>query len=431
MPKKGAASPAPTPVETATDEAQAQQTVVVQTDGETVTATNQTTGKTATVKVPRPAPAAKPAAAKGSLLSGTLTDEEEYITTLYWGPYGTGKTIDLLSMAKLDPSKKVLLINAEAGGKAVAARQHGIDPGQIVPWPPRGEVVTFDGLEAVFNEIAHELRQAPGSWLGGIWDSTSEIHDLLLEETVGVAVAKNRAILDAAGARRAGNIEERDPFDYESDDYQRMQAQFKSLMRKYRHLPWHFGLSALVRRDTDKVSKKVTYGPAVSPKLQNDIGGGPDIVIRTLVTETPDGPVWYGRTYATADEPAKDRFGLLPRELVNPTYDRVVAYVRGDLVEADDPIQKMLPKSDAATTPRATPAGSGKLGPVQRAERAARAAATKEAAKPVAEAAKAQVQAETETAKPTPARRVPTKGKAAAAAKPAPSELVGDDAPPF
>jgi hypothetical protein len=355
----------------------------------------------------------KPTPKITSQLSGTLSDEEDYFSVLYWGPYGTGKTIDVLSMAKLVPAGKILLINAEAGGKARAVRQFGIDPDQIVSWPPRGQEVTLSGLRAVFYEVAGDLQRDPAAWLGGVWDSVTEIHDNLLEQVVAADVAKKQAILDAAGAKRSGNVEARDPYDYEADDYQIMQAQFKSVWRQFRYLPWHFACTALVRRDEDKKTKKVTYGPAVSPKLQNVIGGGPDVVIRTITVETPQGPVWYGRTFATPDEPAKDRFGVLPRELVNPTFDRVAAYVRGELTEADDPDQKLLPGGAEGTPVR--PVRSGKT------------ATRTKAADPATEAADKQ-EVEGNVAK-TP-RPTITRSRTKAAT-PKPSELGDDQNPPF
>jgi hypothetical protein len=398
MPKKGAAPAAP-PDEPATE------TVQTKTDAKPNTATNPTTGGKATK--PKPTPKTS------SQLSGTLSDEEDYFSILYWGPYGTGKTINVLSMAKLVPAGRVLLINAEAGGKARAVKQFGIDPDQIVPWPPRGQELTLAGLERVFYEVAGDLQRDPRSWLGGVWDSVTEIHDTLLEQVVATDVAKHQAILDAAGTKRSGNIEARDPYDYEADDYQVMQAQFKGAWRKFRYLPWHFACTALVRRDEDKKTKKVTYGPAVSPKLQNVIGGGPDIVIRTITVETPQGPVWYGRTYATTDEPAKDRFGMLPRELVNPTFDRVAAYVRGELTEDDDPDQKLLPGGAEGKAP-ARPARSGKT------------TTRPKATDPAAEAeAKQEVVG---NAAKTPRGTARSRSKATT---PKPSELGDDQDPPF
>jgi hypothetical protein len=233
-----------------------------------------------------------------------------------------------------------------------------------------------------------------------------------LEQAVAQDVAAKNEILRAANKDRSGNITARDEFLPETDDYIRMQTQFRSLFRKFRYLNWHFGMTALVRRDEDRKTKRVTYGPAVSPKLQNEVGGGPDIVIRTFAIETPDGPVWYGRTFPTVDEPAKDRFGALPRELVNPTFDRIVAYVKGELTEADDPDQKLLPGNEPK---------SGKRTP----------AARKPAAQPAGHEATEQGQTQPDDPKPAQAerpRRVPTKRPAT---KPKPSELGSADNPPF
>jgi hypothetical protein len=39
---------------------------------------------------------------------------------------------------------------------------------------------------------------------------------------------------------------------------------------------------------------------------------------------------------------AKDRFGVLPRVLAEPQFDRVVEYVQGKLTEDTDPLQDLL-----------------------------------------------------------------------------------------
>lgn len=381
-----------------------------------------------------PKPAAKKTATKTTTrsakapskvdLTATLDDDpDDHLSILYWGPYGSGKTIDVLSMAKLEQPGKILLANAEGGAKRRALTHHGIDPKRIVPFPPRGEMLTFDGLEQVFFTVAADLARDPQSWLGGVWDSTTAIHDFLLEQVVAADIETKTAIITAANGKRAGNITVRDPFDYETDDYIRMQNQFRSLLRRYRYLPWHFAMTSLVRRDEDKKTHRVTYGPAVSPKLQNDIGGGPDIVIRTAVIKGENGPVWYGRTFPDADESAKDRFHVLPRELVDPTFNRILAYVRGELTEQTDPEQRRMPggtePAKKATGKRPAP----KTG-----------VSVSESAATHVQAAEAERAAE-ETAEPpkAAAKRSPTRPSTRTAAKkPAPSELGGStDNPPF
>jgi hypothetical protein len=52
---------------------------------------------------------------------------------------------------------------------------------------------------------------------------------------------------------------------------------------------------------------------------------------------------------------AKDRFGLLPKRLINPTADRVIGYLDGDLVRERDPLQKAARARRTGQPATATP----------------------------------------------------------------------------
>ena len=58
----------------------------------------------------------------------------------------------------------------------------------------------------------------------------------------------------------------------------------------------------------------------------------------------------------------KDRYGVMPPVLVDPTMDRVIAYMRGELTSDEDPRQRVLsseevtPETDEPKTPARKPA---------------------------------------------------------------------------
>ena len=83
-----------------------------------------------------------------------LTDlaEEEPVNILYVGPGGTAKTTNILAAAKRG---KVWVANAESGVKARALRQRGIpvENIEVFPDPAKGEVLTYEGLEAEWWEV--------------------------------------------------------------------------------------------------------------------------------------------------------------------------------------------------------------------------------------------------------------------------------------
>lgn len=288
-------------------------------------------------------PEAEGAAPDDVVSFASLDDSAEYLSALLYGAEGTGKTTGAALMTSISPTGNVLVVNAEAGLKKRALASHGVDTSRVMVWPPEGDRVTFEGLESLFYRLASDLEDNPSSWLGTVWDSATDIHQELLDQVVEAEMAKQTEILEKAGNKgRAGNIVLRDRFDNDRDDYRRMSNQFRTLLRKFRYLPCHFAVTALLRIDEDERTKRKTSGPAVTPAIQNDLTGYVDQVLLCKVADMKGGRVFFAQTVATSSERAKDRHNVLPEEMVNPTFDRLYKYMVGELKEADDPLQLAL-----------------------------------------------------------------------------------------
>lgn len=275
--------------------------------------------------------AAKKAAPKAVAIPfAEIGDEEsEFVNILYCGPHGTGKTTDLATMANLGP---VVFINAEAGLKAKPLRRLGVKLENIRVWPNRkaGETLSFGGIEELFWRMRGELVDNPAAYAGVVWDSVSEIHKLLLEDVVKGAAEK---------ADRAGR--ERDRFFVDIADYGTMTEQVRFLLRRFRDLPCHFGATALLRRDIDKKGGGgVVYRPAVTPALITDLGGFMDAVCYTSVADVGETGEYRGQFRPDDMREAKDRYGVFAdcKKLIDPTFERVAAYVHGQLEVATDPV---------------------------------------------------------------------------------------------
>lgn len=280
------------------------------------------------------------------LAFGSLDDEDsdEFISLLYYGREGTIKTTSALQMTRLPEKGDVLLINAEGGAKKRALAKHGVNLSRVKTWPAPGKRVTFDGLEALFYRLAADLDKDPDSWLGVVWDSGTEIVQTMLDQIVEGVIEDQQEIL-ARTKGRAGNIELRDRFDNDRDDYRKMSNMVRGLVRKYRYLPCHFVMTALLREDEKKVGKsvRVTYSPAFTPSLASDILGYMDSVLYCKKTANKGKVVYYATTVEASDDRAKDRYDALPKELVEPGFDRVAAYIRDELESSTDPIQNKMP----------------------------------------------------------------------------------------
>jgi hypothetical protein len=269
-----------------------------------------------------------------------LTDLKEPVNALYYGDGGTGKTTALAGMANLG---KVLIVNAESGVKRRALEAMDVDVDAIEIFPGPDEEITYDGLEAEWRRMRDALDEDPDSYVGVVWDSVTEIYKALLDNVVEAAVERQK---------RAGRA--RDEFFIDRADYGVMTEQVRRLVRRYRDLPCHFGMAALARREQDD-DGAVLYLPAVTPALQNDLIGWVDIVCHTSVVHVDGVDEFRGLYKPHGKFRGKDRLRVLPKWLVNPSFDRVVAYAEGDLDVDSDPIMK-----EAAARAKKAKAAAGK-----------------------------------------------------------------------
>lgn len=286
---------------------------------------------TANDDTPAPAPDTNPTAA-AQLGFMTLDQTEDKINALYYGTEGTGKTTAVAAMANLPGPGKVLIINSEGGLKKLALEKRGIDTSAIAVWPKPGNRITKAGLDALYEQIRSDLDKNPDSWKGVAFDSMTEIATILREN----ATEKRQTALKIKGATYDPDFIDRSDYGIQTDHGNR-------IVRLFRDLPCHFAMTALDRVDETTGE----HGPAVNPAFASSILGYVDFVLYCRATqataETPigeDTPAEFraatrqGKTYR-----AKDRFDILPRVLASPTFDRVAAYVAGDLTEEEDALQ--------------------------------------------------------------------------------------------
>lgn len=279
---------------------------------------------------PTPTPTAKPAR-KGQPAKSWFTeleDEAEYTKALFYGREGTGKTT---AAAKATESGRVLVINSEGGLKRTALKQQGVDVSQVAVWPPKGVEITARSLEDLHEELLAELHDNPDAWYAVVIDSLTEIHHLLRENATAERVRKSRTELD--------------PDFVDRDDYGKMTAQLRKLIRRFRDLPCHVVIIALEKDDEDRNEIR----PSLTPALNTDVLGYMDIVVRF---GSPDGS-FRGRLKGTDRIRAKDRFGVLPEVLAEPSFPRMQAILDGSLDLTTDPEQVEYEKATAEAAAQA------------------------------------------------------------------------------
>lgn len=250
----------------------------------------------------------------------TLAQATDLIRAMWYSDPGKGKTYDMAHMAKLG---KVIYVDAEKRLKKGVLQRAGIPLDNIEPHTE----ISYKGLLDLAQTVRERLDDGE-QIVGVVWDSATEIHRLLLEDLVDRAVVQ---------ADRAGK--DRDSWKTYQEDYGDMTEQMRRLIRRWRDLPIHFAMSCLAKRDNDEEGA-IRVSPALTPAVQRDFLGYMDIVIHKRVELVNGVEEYSGLTRPVGRFEAKDAFGVLPRVLVNPSFDRLLGYVEGDLTSAKDPVQQ-------------------------------------------------------------------------------------------
>lgn len=270
---------------------------------------------------------------------------EEHLNLLYWGKEGSGKTIDLATATQ---AGKVLFVNAEGGLKKRALLNNGVKTENLVIFPRPGQPLTIHTLEQALFRVKSDLMDDPKSWFLVAVDSVTELYqaftDASSDDRLQRSMKKNEAWKPTLN----------DEFFTDLADYGTATKMVRKIVRMLRDLPVHTAMTTLERRDVDEDTSKVAYGPAVGPALQTSLLGYVDVV---LYCKAPDEDRDYFRaqTKKVGAARAKDRIGVIPKVLVNPTVLRVLGYNEGTLSEDTDPVQAVL-----SAEPEKKPTGPAK-----------------------------------------------------------------------
>ena len=286
------------------------------------------------------------AAAKslGGVSFAKLSETTDYAKVIFWGREGSSKTTSACHAANLG---RVLVINIEGGLKTQALKRQGVNVDNLAVWPNPDDAeaeISHQALEAVYFQIKADLMKEPGSWFAVIIDSISDLTDTIVGRVSDNRV--NRAIKRAE--QQGVDLDENTRWETDRNDYGVMGKQFRDLLRKFRDLPCHLILTALERRDVDEDTGLVMYGPAVSPGLQKDVLGYMDLVFYFKEAEdaTKDtmAKPYRAVTQRAGRRRSKDRYGVMPQVLNEPTFERVVGYLNGELTADTDPLQTAVTK---------------------------------------------------------------------------------------
>lgn len=269
-----------------------------------------------------------------------LEETKDYVKAIFWGREGSSKTTSAAHATSLGP---VLVINAEAGLKLKALQRQGVDTSKIAVYPDPNEentTIDYETLEAIYFQLKSDLMQDPNAWAAVVIDSVTEVAEALVGQATDNRVGRAEARAEQQGIKFDDSVR----WDTDRNDYGVMSKQFRDLLRKYRDLPCHLILTALERRDVDEDTGQVAYGPALSPGIQKEVLGYMDLVLyfKEAERETKNEPArpYRAVTHNSGRYRSKDRYGLLPQVLVEPTFTRIHQYLQEELTQEQDPLQQ-------------------------------------------------------------------------------------------
>jgi len=264
----------------------------------------------------------------------TLADEQEFVKVVYWGDFGSGKTTAMAHLAKLGGPVK--WIRAEKGLKTRPLRTLGVPVERIEPV----DELNPDRLLRMIEDWRGLLHDNPAAICGTVLDTITtmvarRVEHYTDQEWKEYVTRCRRQHVEVDRSKRYSAVEDA------RDLYGPVNQELGRLIRHLADLPCHSAFAAQIRTDVDKATGLTMYSPAANPGVQGLLIGYCDLVIETQ----PDGQydegddVFLGFPKPRVGRTGKDRFGALPRILVDPTMDRVVAYVHGKIDYREDPIQ--------------------------------------------------------------------------------------------
>lgn len=264
--------------------------------------------------------------------------ESDLIRATWFGDPGRRKTTQMMDMANHGP---VVVFDPEKRLKRGVLKRNGINVENITPYDGPFEYrAVMDFLHALQTDVMADRRPLYGIALDAVTEAQRVFTMAVVDKNVAGAYAKGMELNE---------------WDIEGDDYTAVAEQMRRVFRAIRDIPVHMGLTALLRRDTDKLTGQVRIGPSVSPSVQRDLQAAMDLVLYCNVEEVAGYEEGSALTRAHDQYDCKDAFGVLPRKLIDPTFTRVKAYIDGELTSATDEVQQAAKARRTEGKPTETP----------------------------------------------------------------------------
>lgn len=262
-------------------------------------------------------------------LGRPISETEEHLKVLYYGPPGTAKTSNMAALANLG---LVVAIDLETEGWLNRPlKRRGIKTENIIKFTPTSEAELIQVYWEVKGMIDDNLPV-----VGLCLDHVTELQEIIIREARQKRIDKERKGLIQNGKRdMAESLDE----DFTSrDDYGAWTTKARKLTRLFRDLPVHVAYGAHARN----AESSTDIVPALTEKFRNDLMGSCNMIVATIETANEHSPLGTGMEYLGITKKVqryvgKDRFGVLPTVMPHPTMERLIAMTRDELDLMQDP----------------------------------------------------------------------------------------------
>jgi len=253
----------------------------------------------------------------GGLAISRVIDKEPHFNFLVYGKSGVGKTYLAGSAQAVPEMRRVLYIDVEGGLMTLRKDFPEVETVRVTQWGDLQRV--YDALYAGghgFNTV--------------ILDSLTEIQKFNMSEIMRQLIEKKP---------------ERDPDVPDLREWGKNLEQIRRFVRAFRDLPINVIFTALEREDKDRQLRPVRL-PSLSGKMAQEVAAFLDIVLYYRIAEQADKDgnpqlIRILQSRATESTTAKDRSGLLPDVMVNPSmeklYDLMIRKTGGTYIKKEAP----------------------------------------------------------------------------------------------
>lgn len=261
----------------------------------------------------------------------SLVQTEEFVKGVWYGNPKQGKTTAVAGLARLG---KMVAIDTEAGSGwlRTSLAKRGIPVENIIRYTP----TSYAELEETYWEIAGMLDDGI-PLVGCAIDHTTDIEARLIRAAsmsrIEKAKRKLKPRVDRGSEEALAEYESLNPFMTELQDYGVWTNQARHLMRLYRDLPMHVVFIAHYRTE---MGVRV---PALTERFRVDLMGSMNMVCGVTTQDTAEGLFYTGVFREIKQWQGGDRFDVTKPIVANPSLDRIVKAVKGELDFESDPEQ--------------------------------------------------------------------------------------------